>query len=107
MGNKPLYPSSPSRSRSLLLLRLFSPLIIFFIYQYTYSGPFLPLSCQLFLLNCPKASDTVIGFVEPEFSEIKKIFAKNIESGSEMGASVTIYYNNKIVADLTGGIADR
>jgi CubicO group peptidase (beta-lactamase class C family) len=103
MGNK----SVQSPSHSLLLFKLFIPsLIIFLIHQYTYSGPFYPLSCQLFHLNCPKASDTLTGFVDPEFSEIKNIFMKNIESGSEVGASVTIYYNDKIIADLTGGIAN-
>ncbi|CAB4410815.1 unnamed protein product [Rhizophagus irregularis] len=102
MGNK----SFQSPSRSLLLQLFIPPLIIFLMYQYIYSGPFYPLSCQLFSLNCPKASDTLTGFVDPEFSEIKNIFKKNIESGSEIGASVTIYYNDKIIADLSGGIAD-
>ncbi|RIA94588.1 beta-lactamase/transpeptidase-like protein [Glomus cerebriforme] len=106
MDKKSIQPSSRSLSPS-TLLSLTIPLILgFLIYQYTYSGPFLPLSCQLFQLNCPKASDTLVGFVDPEFSKVKNIFIKNIESGSEVGASVTIYYNDKIVVDLTGGIAD-
>src|SRR5271169_3177586 len=102
-----IQPSSSSRSLPpLILFSLTIPLIFgFLIYQYTNAGPFHPLSCQLFQINCPKA-DTVVGFVEPEFSEIKNIFIKNIESGLEIGASVTIYYNDKIVTDLTGGISD-
>src|SRR5688572_7992306 len=108
MGQKSVHPSSPSRSLSYFkFFSLTLPTILCFLtYQYTYAGAFLPLSCQLFSLNCPKAIDTLDGFVEPEFSEIKKIFIKNIESGLEIGASVTIYHENKIVADLTGGIAD-
>src|SRR6266542_1745874 len=108
MGQKSVYPTSPSQSLSFLkLFSLTLPIILCFLtYQYTYAGPFLPLSCQLFSLNCPKAIDTLDGFVEPEFSEIKRIFIKNIESGLEVGASVTIYHDNKIVADLTGGIAN-
>ncbi|CAG8815390.1 10792_t:CDS:1, partial [Racocetra persica] len=50
--------------------------------------------------------DTVRGFVDPRFKQVKEIFEKNIESGEEVGASVTIYYQDKVVVDLTGGIAN-
>src|SRR3954451_23435731 len=97
-NKKSVHPSLRSLPFLKLLFSLAFPLILGVLtYQYIYAGPFHPLSCQLFSLNCPKARDTLSGFVEPEFSEIKNIFIKNLESGLEVGASVTIYHNDKIV----------
>ncbi|CAG8689678.1 24812_t:CDS:2 [Dentiscutata erythropus] len=97
----------PSQQTLFLRLSFFLPLILgFFFYRYVNSGPFLPLSCQLFSLGCPVAKDTVRGFVDPKFKEVKEIFEKNIESGEEVGASVTVYYQDEVVVDLTGGIAN-
>ncbi|KAF0471856.1 beta-lactamase/transpeptidase-like protein [Gigaspora margarita] len=114
MSNKlSTHPSEKSKlkkqSQQSLFLRLsfFLPLILgFFFYRYINSGAFLPLSCQLFNLRCPVAKDTVRGFVDPRFKEVKEIFEKNIENGEEVGAAVTVYYQDKIIVDLTGGIAD-
>ncbi|CAI2170870.1 17067_t:CDS:1 [Funneliformis geosporum] len=103
---KSAFPSLLIKSLLLLIKPLPMTILIILICRYICSGPFLPLSCQLFSLNCPKASDTLHGFVETEFSEIKNIFSKNIESGLEIGASVAIYYENKLVVDLTGGISN-
>ncbi|CAG8653206.1 2406_t:CDS:2, partial [Acaulospora colombiana] len=97
----------PSVTSSIKLFSLFLPLIIgFFTYHYVNSGPFLPLSCQFFGLWCPSAKDSLRGFVDPRFEDVKEIFIRNIESGDEVGASVTVYYDNEMVVDLQGGITN-
>ncbi|CAG8489916.1 15081_t:CDS:2 [Cetraspora pellucida] len=109
LSKHPSEKTKLQRSSQQIFFRLsfFLPLIIgFFIYRYINSGPFLPLSCQLLNLRCPVAKDTVRGFVDPRFKQVKEIFEKNLESGEEVGAAVTVYYQDKVVVDLTGGIAD-
>ncbi|CAG8646065.1 15847_t:CDS:2 [Funneliformis mosseae] len=86
-------------------LLVFSILLqLFFLYRYVNGGPFLPLSCQLINIGCP--STVINGFTTKEFSNVQQIFLKNFESGQDIGAQVSVYYNNELVVDLSGGIAD-
>ncbi|CAG8478101.1 29615_t:CDS:2 [Gigaspora margarita] len=48
----------------------------------------------------------VTGFTTPEFLGVKKIFEENIKNGLDVGAGVSVYYDNKLVVDLQGGIAN-
>ncbi|CAG8760444.1 15417_t:CDS:2, partial [Acaulospora morrowiae] len=77
---------------------------MFFIYRYSSSGPFLPLSCQIIGLGCPDLQ--ISGFTSPEFSGVQRIFEENFKNGLEVGAGVSVYYDNKLVVDLRGGMAD-
>ncbi|CAG8540236.1 1563_t:CDS:2, partial [Cetraspora pellucida] len=76
----------------------------FMIYRYSHSGPFLPFSCQMINIGCP--SVRVSGFTTPEFAGVKKIFEENIKNGLDVGAGVSVFYDNKMVVDLQGGIAN-
>ncbi|CAG8569758.1 4723_t:CDS:2, partial [Racocetra fulgida] len=46
------------------------------------------------------------GYVAPEFINVKKAFITNFENGEEVGSSVAVYYDGKLVVDLQGGYAD-
>ncbi|KAF0337248.1 beta-lactamase/transpeptidase-like protein [Gigaspora margarita] len=79
-------------------------IISIIIYRLSTIGPFAPLQCRLLGIGC---SDTKIqGYVASEFIDVKKAFIKNFEDGSEVGSSVAVYYNGKLVVDLYGGYAD-
>ncbi|CAG8731703.1 27175_t:CDS:2, partial [Racocetra persica] len=67
-------------------------------------GPFAPLQCQLVGIGC--LSTKVQGYVAPEFINVKKAFITNFENGEEVGSSVAVYYDGKLVVDLQGGYAD-
>src|SRR5580704_18941969 len=47
------------------------------------------------------------GTCEPRFHKVKEAFAANFEMANEVGASVAIYLDGKLVVDLWGGYADR
>ncbi|CAG8736052.1 2456_t:CDS:2 [Dentiscutata erythropus] len=49
---------------------------------------------------------SVSGFITPEFSGVKKIFEENIKSGLDIGAGVSVFYDNNLVVDLQGGVAN-
>ncbi|CAI2183516.1 1850_t:CDS:2, partial [Funneliformis geosporum] len=84
---------------------LFSILLhLFFLYRYVNGGPFHPLSCQLISIGCP--STVINGFTTEEFSNVQQLFLENFESGQDIGAQLSVYYNNELVVDLSGGIAD-
>ncbi|RIA95979.1 beta-lactamase/transpeptidase-like protein [Glomus cerebriforme] len=97
----PSLPSSLSKRRLLIYITLLN---LFFLYRYINGGPFLPLSCQLIGLGCP--NNIIKGFTTEEFSPVRQIFLENFENGQEVGAQVSVYYNNKLVVDLSGGFAD-
>ncbi|CAG8675777.1 10661_t:CDS:1, partial [Scutellospora calospora] len=71
---------------------------------YSNSQPFLPFSCQIINIGCPSVK--VTGFTTPEFIGVKKIFEENIKNGLDIGASVSVFYNNNMVINLQGGIAN-
>src|SRR6185369_11709192 len=75
------------------------------ILRYANSGPFLSLSCQLFGSKCP-TDPSIRGFVKSEFNGVKEIFKQNFINGDDIGAQVTVYYDNEVVVDLQGGFAD-
>ncbi|CAG8492031.1 3499_t:CDS:2 [Racocetra fulgida] len=58
------------------------------------------------MLNVGCPSDRVSGFTTPEFAGVKKIFEENIKNGLDVGAGVSVFYDNKMVVDLQGGIAN-
>ncbi|GBC02039.1 hypothetical protein RclHR1_04420009 [Rhizophagus clarus] len=95
--------SSSSFSKKRLLI-YFTLLNLFFLYRYINGGPFHPLSCQMIGLGCP--SNIIGGFTTPEFSDVRQVFLKNFEDGQEVGAQVSVYYNNDLVVDLSCGFAD-
>ncbi|RIB19176.1 beta-lactamase/transpeptidase-like protein [Gigaspora rosea] len=92
------------RRRSLKIFFILHLIFGFMIYRYSHSGPFLPFSCQILNLGCPSVE--VTGFTTPEFLGVKKIFEENIKNGLDVGAGVSVYYDNKLVVDLQGGIAN-
>lgn len=97
--------SSLMRRRNRKLLFIISQLFFTFaIYRYSNAGPFLPLSCQVIGLGCPTVQAT--GFTTPQFSGVQRIFENNFRNGLDIGAGVSVYYDNKLVVDLQGGIAD-
>ncbi|HAZ80958.1 MAG TPA: serine hydrolase [Porticoccaceae bacterium] len=51
-------------------------------------------------------SHVVSGFCDPCFSKIEAVFRHSIESQFEVGASVAIEYEGKLVVDLWGGYKD-
>ena len=51
--------------------------------------------------------DNFTGFVTAEFEPLKEVFKQNFEEGGELGASVVVYKNGGLVADLHGGWADE
>ncbi|RIB03586.1 beta-lactamase/transpeptidase-like protein [Gigaspora rosea] len=79
-------------------------IISIIIYRLSTIGPFAPLQCRLLGIGCPDTK--VQGYIVPEFIDVKKAFIKNFEDGSEVGSSVAVYYNGKLVVDLYGGYAD-
>ncbi|CAG8724557.1 13918_t:CDS:2, partial [Racocetra persica] len=68
-------------------------------------GPFAPLQCQLVGVRC--LSTKVQGYVAPEFINVKKAVITNFENGGEVGSSVAVYYNGKLVVDLQAYLVDR
>ncbi|CAG8693696.1 4239_t:CDS:2, partial [Cetraspora pellucida] len=71
---------------------------------YSTFGPFAPFQCQLIGIGC--LSTKVQGYIAPEFINVKKAFITNFENGDEVGSSVAVYYNGKLVVDIQGGYAD-
>jgi CubicO group peptidase (beta-lactamase class C family) len=51
-------------------------------------------------------SHVVSGFCDPCFSKIEAVFRHSIESQFEVGASVAIEYEGRLVVDLWGGYKD-
>jgi len=49
----------------------------------------------------------VHGTCEPRFDEVKRQFERNMASGSELGAAVSIMEQGKLVVDLWSGYADK
>ncbi|CAB5101890.1 unnamed protein product [Rhizophagus irregularis] len=94
-------PFSISRRRLLIYITLLN---LFFLYRYIHGGPFHPLSCQLIGLGCP--NNIISGFTSQEFSDVRQVFLENFENGQEVGAQVSVYYNNELVVDLSCGFAD-
>ncbi|RHZ76025.1 hypothetical protein Glove_208g42 [Diversispora epigaea] len=93
------------RRKNRKLFFIFSQLFLTFtIYRYYIAGPFLPFSCQVIGLGCPNIK--INGFASPEFGKVQKIFEDNFKNGLDVGAGVSVYYDNKLVVDLQGGIAD-
>jgi len=48
----------------------------------------------------------VDGYCEPRFQAVKEVFAHNLSSGEDIGASFAVTVNGKFVVDLWGGYAD-
>ena len=46
------------------------------------------------------------GYCEERFNSVKEIFAKNFESGLEVGASLAVSLDGKLVIDIWGGYQD-
>lgn len=95
------FPFSISRKRLLIFITLLN---LFFLYRYIHGGPFHPLSCQFIGLGCP--NNIISGFTSQEFSDVRQVFLENFENGQEVGAQVSVYYNNELVVDLSCGFAD-
>lgn len=52
-------------------------------------------------------SQKVNGFCEPSFLAVKAQFEKNMASGSELGAAVSVVKHGKVVVDLWAGFSDK
>src|SRR5688572_16019106 len=108
ISKKPANHSTTNISR-LTVMHRFSlytlTIFIISILRYANSGPFLPLSCQLFGSKCP-TNPNINGFVKQEFNGVKEIFKQNFINGDDIGAQITVYYDNEVVVDLQGGFAD-
>jgi CubicO group peptidase (beta-lactamase class C family) len=50
---------------------------------------------------------SIEGACEPRFKRVKDAFAANFETTNEVGASVAMYIDGKLVVDLWGGHADK
>src|SRR5215813_216121 len=50
---------------------------------------------------------SVDGHIDPQFAQVLKAFITNFERGGEIGAAVAVYYRNKLVIDLAGGLRDH
>ena len=50
---------------------------------------------------------SIEGTCEPRFNKVKEAFAANFETTNEVGASVAMYIDGKLVVDLWGGHADK
>ena len=48
----------------------------------------------------------VEGTVEPRFAALRDVMEKNLASGLELGAAVSVVIDGKMVADLWGGHRD-
>ncbi|CAJ0760743.1 18434_t:CDS:2 [Entrophospora sp. SA101] len=109
ISKKPTNHSTTNISRRLTVMHRFSlytlTIFIILILRYANSGPFLPLSCQLFGSKCP-TNPSINGFVKQEFNGVKEIFKQNFINGDDIGAQITVYYDNEVVVDLQGGFAD-
>ena len=46
------------------------------------------------------------GYCDQDFSAVRDVFAKNFESGSEVGASVAVTINREYVVDIWAGYSD-
>ncbi|GET64181.1 serine hydrolase [Rhizophagus irregularis DAOM 181602=DAOM 197198] len=55
-------------------------------------------------IRCPY--NIISGFTSQEFSDVRQVFLENFENGQEVGAQVSVYYNNELVVDLSCGFAD-
>lgn len=54
----------------------------------------------------PAIGDTVHGTADARFDKLRAIFADNIRSGAEVGASIAVDFHGEMIADLWGGYAD-
>jgi CubicO group peptidase (beta-lactamase class C family) len=54
----------------------------------------------------PAAIDTVHGTADARFDRVRALFADNLRSGLEVGASIAVDFDGELVADLWGGHAD-
>lgn len=52
-------------------------------------------------------SNSISGFVKPEFEAVKEAFIENFELRNELGAACCIYYKGEKVVDLWGGIRNE
>lgn len=52
-------------------------------------------------------SNSISGFVKPEFEVVKEAFLENFELRNELGAACCIYYKGEKVVDLWGGIRNE
>ena len=50
---------------------------------------------------------TISGWTAPGFDGVRDVFAENLESGREVGASFSAYHRGDKVVDLWGGVADQ
>ncbi len=48
----------------------------------------------------------VNGYCAPEFSAVKEVFASNLDSGDDVGASFAVSYRGEMVVDLWGGFQE-
>jgi CubicO group peptidase (beta-lactamase class C family) len=53
-----------------------------------------------------ESQNSVAGFCDEQFFAVKKAFEENFSSREEVGASISVVYNDKIVVDLWGGHLD-
>ena len=47
------------------------------------------------------------GFTTDGFAGVREILEKSLESGNDLGASVTVHYKGDVVVDIWGGFADE
>uniref|UniRef100_A0A0M3I965 Beta-lactamase domain-containing protein n=2 Tax=Ascaris TaxID=6251 RepID=A0A0M3I965_ASCLU len=51
--------------------------------------------------------DNLVGFAQPKFVKVEKVFRKNFHDGWEReGAAIAVYHKGELVVDLQGGYAD-
>ncbi|MFT7367152.1 MAG: CubicO group peptidase (beta-lactamase class C family), partial [Oceanospirillaceae bacterium] len=50
--------------------------------------------------------DLVFGFCDPRFKKVRDLFARSVESGYEVGATLAVEYRGEMVINLWGGYQD-
>lgn len=58
-------------------------------------------------LRCPDFTTTFSGHVAPGYEGVREAFTQNFYDGWEVGASFSVYVNNKHVVELYGGFHDQ
>jgi CubicO group peptidase (beta-lactamase class C family) len=53
------------------------------------------------------APSPALGTVEPGFEPVARLFASQLASGEELGASFAVFHRGRCVVDLWGGLANR
>ncbi|KAI9291469.1 beta-lactamase/transpeptidase-like protein, partial [Neoconidiobolus thromboides FSU 785] len=76
----------------------------YLLYVVSKKSDFLPWYTRLFGMFKPNYK--IKGDVNEEFKTVEEVFSKGFTNGEEVGSSVSVYSNGKLVVELYGGFAD-